>query len=405
MRVAILYDRVNKWGGAERVLLALNELFPNAPLFTAVYDPKKALWAKKFPKVVSTFLNKIPYFMDKHELLGTFTPIAFETLDLKSFDLVISVTSEAAKGVITKPPTVHICYCLTPTRYLWSHHDFYFKNPPKMFGKIPFFYYVSRPFVWYVRYWDKIAAQRPDVYVAISTAVQKRVKKYYGRDSQVIYPPTDIRKFQIPRLRRVADAPKLWRRSGFGGQANSMSRQPASQRGERAGKYQDKKGDYFLFVSRLIPYKRADLAIEAFNELGLPLVIIGAGSEERRLRKMANGNIKFVGELTDSRLASYYQKAQALIFPQEEDFGMVVAEANAAGTPVIAYKAGGALDTVIPGKTGIFFDKQDKDSLIQAAKRFSKMRFDKKVLIKNAERFSKERFKKELLKLIRDVKG
>lgn len=365
MKKAIVYDRVNKWGGAERVLLALHELFPGAPLYTAVYHPQKAPWAKKFPSVIPTFLNKVSYFRDKHELLGTFTPIAFEALDLTGFDLVISVTSEAAKGIIVKPPAVHICYCLTPTRYLWSGHDIYFRNPLLRF--------TSRPAVYYLRYWDKIAAQRPDVMIAISTTVQKRIKKYYRREAQVIYPPTDIETFKVSRVSQVSQ----------------VSRVPR---------------EFFLYVSRLIPYKRADLAIEAFNELRLPLVIVGTGSSEKRFKAMAAKNIKFVGELTDRQLASYYQKARALIFPQEEDFGIVVPEANSAATPVIAFKAGGALDTVIDGKTGIFFDKQNKESLIGAVKRFKDLRFDRRALIKNAERFSKERFKKEFLRLVKDVK-
>jgi glycosyltransferase involved in cell wall biosynthesis len=235
-----------------------------------------------------------------------------------------------------------------------------------MFGKIPFFYYLTRPLIWYLRRWDKIAAQRPDVMIANSTAVKKRIRKYYKRDSTIIFSPTEIDKF-----RKVQRVPRE---------------------------------DFFLYVSRLIPYKRADLAIEAFNELRLPLVIVGIGSEEKRYKAMAAKNIKFVGELTDRQLAGYYHKTQALIFPQEEDFGIVVAEANAAGTPVIAFKAGGALDTVIDGKTGVFFDKQNKDSLIKVVKRFQKMRFDRRALTKNAEKFSKERFKKNFLRLVKDVK-
>ncbi|MFV1917714.1 MAG: glycosyltransferase, partial [Patescibacteria group bacterium] len=295
MKVALVYDRVNKWGGAERVLLALHELFPNAPLFTAVYHPQKATWAKKFPEVIPTFLNKVSYFRDKHELLGTFTPIAFETLNLYDYDLVISVTSEAAKGVITKPPTTHICYCLTPTRYLWSHYDTYFKGPT--------FKAVSKPVVLYLRHWDRIAAQRPDVMVAISSAVQKRIEKYYKRESKIIYPPVEVEKF----------------------------------RSKGTGQMRD---NFFLVVSRLTPYKRVDLAIEAFNELGFPLVIAGTGREEARLKSMAKKNVKFVGELTDRLLAQYYKRCSALIFPQEEDFGLTAVEAQAAGAPVIAYGKG-----------------------------------------------------------------
>ncbi|MBU0776948.1 glycosyltransferase [Patescibacteria group bacterium] len=358
MKTAFLYDRVNKWGGAERTLLALHEVFPNAPLFTAVYSTENAPWAKVFPKVIPTFLQKIPFTKDKHELLGTFTPIAFENLDLTGFDLIISVTSEAAKGVIVQPPTKHICYCLTPTRYLWSGYDIYFRNPLLKL--------ISKPVVDYLRVWDKIAAQRPDKMIAISRAVQKRIKKYYNRPSEVIFPPVELDFFK-----------------------NNFSNKNGKEKREK----------FFLVVSRLVPYKMVDLAVSAFNELGLPLIIVGTGSEEEKLKNMAKSNIKFVGHLTDTKLADYYKKCAAFIFPQEEDFGIVALEAQAAGAPVIAYKAGGALDTVIEGKTGVFFDKQNKKSLIKAVKKFEKLSFNQKDLIKNAERFSKERFKREILRI------
>jgi len=359
MKTAIVYDRVNKWGGAERVLLALHEIYPDAPLYAAVYDSDKATWAKVFPKVIPSFLQKIPFAKSRHEFLGTFTPIAFENFDFSSYDLVISVTSEAAKGIITKPQTLHICYCLTPTRYLWSAYSLYFKNPILRF--------ISRPAIYYLRHWDKLAAQRPDVMVAISSAVQKRIKRYYGRDSKLIYPPVDIKKFQNPNF-----------------------------------KFQ-KRGNFFLCVSRLIPYKRVDLAVEAFNELSLPLLIVGKGSEEGKLKRMAKSNIIFVGELTDEKLADYYSKCLALIFPQEEDFGLTAVEAQAAGTPVVAYKKGGALDTVIDRKTGVFFTKQNKEGLIEIVKKFKEHSFDRKVIMDNANKFSKENFKSEFLKLIKDV--
>lgn len=355
MKIALLYDRVNKWGGAERVLLALHEVFPNAPLFTAVYSSENAPWAKVFPEVIPTFLQNIPFAKNKHELLGTFTPIAFENLDLAGFDLVISITSEAAKGVIVRPPTRHICYCLTPTRYLWSGYDVYFKN---QLLKL-----ISKPVVGYLRNWDKIAAQRPDKMIAISYAVKKRIKKYYNRQSEVIFPPVEIDNFKIK------------------------------------GSKKHKREDFFLVVSRLVPYKMVDLAISAFNDLGFPLYIVGTGSEKEKLEAMSKDNIKFIGHLTDAELADYYKRCKAFVFPQEEDFGIVALEAQAAGAPVIAYKAGGALDTVIEGKTGVFFNKQDKESLIKAIKKFEKLSFNQKDLINNAERFSKQRFKREILRI------
>lgn len=364
MKVALVYDRVNKWGGAERVLTTLHEIFPEAPLYTSVYSEKGAKWAKIFPAVLPSFLQKIPFANERHEFLGTLTPLAFESFDFSSFDLVISVTSEAAKGIITKPATFHICYCLTPTRYLWSAHDFYFRRPPAKFRFIPFFWQLSRLPVNYLKRWDKIAAQRPDVMVGISNAVRGRIKKYYQRDSEVIFPSLDFERF------RVTD-------------------------------FSSKRGDFFLVVNRLVPYKRVDLAVRAFNKLGLPLIVVGIGSEEKKLKEMAKENIKFIPELTDAKLADYYRKCTALVLPQEEDFGIVALEAQAAGAPVIAYKAGGALDTVIAGTTGIFFEKQSVESLVRAVKKFKKLKFDSKELVQNAERFSKENFKKNLTNLLK----
>jgi glycosyltransferase involved in cell wall biosynthesis len=359
-KVALVYDRVNKWGGAERVLLALHEIFPDAVLFTSVYDQKKADWAKIFPKVIPSFLQKIPYLQDKHEFLGTFMPGAFESFDLTGFDLVISVTSEAAKGVIAKPGTKHLCYCLTPTRYLWNAYNIYFP-------KGDFLRYLAFPAVWYLRKWERIAARRPDKIIAISSAIKKRIKKYYGRDSQIIFPPVEIDKFTNSKLNE---------------------------------KLKMKNGKYFLIVSRLVPYKKVDLAVKAFNKLGYPLLIIGKGTEEKKLKSIARKNIKFVREVSEKKLVEYYQRAKALIMPQEEDFGIVAIEAQAAGTPVIAYKAGGALDTIIEGKTGIFFEKQTVKNLIEVIRKFNKFKFTQEDLIKNAAKFSKKRFKQEFLDLI-----
>lgn len=362
MKVALVYDRVNKWGGAERVLLALHELFPKAPLYTAVYSKEKAHWAEVFPEVIPSFLQKIPFLNKHHELLGTFTPLAFESFDFDKFDVVISVTSEAAKGIITRSDTLHICYCLTPTRYLWSGHDFYFNNPPSMFRFFPSFWNISRPMVNYLKRWDKVAAKRPDFLVAISSEVQKRIKDYYERDSVIIHPPTEVGFFK---------------------------------------KGKKEKKNYYLLVSRLIPYKRTDLAVKVFNDLGLPLYIVGTGSEEKRLKKMAKKNIKFFGHVDDNTLKKLYGQAKALVFPQEEDFGIVAVEAMASGTPVIAYKKGGALDTLIEGETGVFFEKQEEAMLEKAVKRLEKTQIDEKKLKKQADKFSKDNFKRKIEDLIK----
>lgn len=371
--VAIVYDRINKWGGAERVLLALHEMFPGAPLYTAVYDAKKAPWAKVFPKIYTSFLQKIPFAKNNHEFLGTFMPIAFEgkfsskgrpAPDWDEYDLVISVTSEAAKGIITKPGTFHLCYCLTPTRYLWSGYNFYFKNPILRF--------LAGPAVSYLRNWEKVAAQRPDLMVAISTEVKKRIKKYYNRDSEIIFPPVNLY-FDLRRK-------------------NSFLRVSHSTYG--------KNRKYYLVVSRLVPYKRVDLVVEAFNKLGKKLVIVGSGSQAGNLKRKACNNIKFVGEVSEKELAKLYLGAKALIMPQEEDFGIISPEAQSFGVGVIAYKKGGALDSVVDGKTGVFFDKQNVDSLLEAIAKFEKMSFNHIYLINNAKAFAKEKFKRELQKTL-----
>jgi glycosyltransferase involved in cell wall biosynthesis len=339
-------------------------MFPEAPLYTSVYNPKTAPWAKVFPKIYTSFLQKIPFVKNWHEGFAWLMPLAFELFDFSGYDLVISVTSEAAKGIITKPQTKHLCYCLTPTRYLWSGYNLYFRNPILKL--------VSKPIVSYLRGWDKIAGQRPDRMIAISTAVKQRIKKYYGRDSEVVFPP--IGNFNLHRKKLLLRGPSAASRNFF--------------------------DDAFLVVSRLVPYKRVDLAIKVFNQLGWPLMIVGTGSEEKRLKSMSKSkNIKFFGEISEQRLAELYAGAKALILPQEEDFGLVAIEAHSLGTPVIAFKKGGALDSVIEDKTGIFFDRQTPESLMAAVKKFDKMDFNHGELIHYAKKFSKEKFQRSLIRL------
>ena len=355
MRVAIVYDRLNKWGGAERVLLALHELFPTAPIYTSVYDKKRASWANIFD-VKTSFLQRFPFAVH-HELYPSLMPIVFESFNFDEFDLVISVTSEAAKGIITKPQTRHICYCLTPTRYLWSGYKEYFRNPWLRF--------FSKPIVSYLRFWDKITANRPDKFIAISKEVQNRIRKYYDKKSVVIYPP-------LVNFKEASDV-------------------------------KSKNENYFLIVSRLVPYKKIDLAIKSFNELKLPLKIIGVGSEMNRLRAMAGPTIEFLGYLTDKELVRYYSGCRALIFPGFEDFGLTILEAQSFGKPVIAYKGGGALETIIEGKTGIFFDKQNFKSLATAVRQFDNLAIDPEDCKQQAEKFSLEQFKKNFMRKVEDL--
>ena len=363
MKVALVYDRLNKWGGAERVLLALHKLFPLAPLYTSVYDKKKASWASVF-KVKTSFLQSLP-FTTNHELFATLMPIAFESFNFDEFDLVISVTSEAAKGIITKPTTKHICYCLTPTRYLWSGYDEYFKNP--------YFRFISRSVVAYLKTWDKIAGQRPDAYIAISKEVQKRIKKYYGRESSVVYPPVEIPNSKLQILNKF------------------QTQKPEIQ------------NYYFLIVSRLVPYKKIDLAVRAFNNLKLPLKIVGTGSEMEKLKAMANSNIEFLGYLTDKELVEYYKGCRALVFPGIEDFGLTILEAQSFGKPVIAFRAGGALETIVDRKTGLFFNEQTIESLSGAIKQFNNIAINPKECIEQAKKFSFETFKKQFMEKVTKI--
>jgi len=290
-------------------------------------------------------------------------PLAFESFDFSDYDLVVSVTSEAAKGIITKYGTRHICYCLTPTRYLWSGYKDYFHTPLRRT--------VSAPLVAYLRHWDKIAAHRPDVMVGISKNVAGRIKKHYGREVEIVYPPVQKLKTQMSKVKTTTQKLKL--------------------------------SDYFLVVSRLVPYKRVDLVIETFNQLRRPLVVVGTGSEEGKLKRMAGGNIQFVGYVGDEGLAEYYANCRALIFPQEEDFGIVSIEAQSFGKPVIAHKAGGALETIVDGKTGLFFDAQTPEALKRALEKFTKMRFDERECRENAGKFSKKKFLEEFDRLVEQV--
>lgn len=352
MKVALVYDRVNKVGGAERVLQALHEVWPEAPLYTAVYNPKTAPWARDF-EVRPSFLQGLPFARSRHEWLAWVTGQAFERFDFSGFDVVISVTSAEAKFVVTPPKTLHICYCLTPTRYLWSGKSLYEQDGIRgwglqMFGPL-------------LRARDFEAAQRPDLMVAISKTAQKRIAKYYRRESEVIYPPVDTDQFgQHPVL--------------------TDSATPGVD-------------SYYLVVSRLVAYKKVDVAIEAFNRLGKPLIIVGTGEEEKRLKRLAKANVSFVSQLTDEELVRYYRGCRAVVFPGEEDFGLVSLEAQAAGKPVVAFGKGGVTETVQAGKTGEFFAELSPQALATAVKKVASKTYKSEDCRRQAAQFSQERFK------------
>lgn len=352
MRVALVYDRINKWGGAERLILALKKIYPNADLFTSVYNKDTATWARTFKNIKTSFLQDFPLASSSHETYAALMPIAFENFSFDNYDLVVSITSESAKGIITRPGTRHVCFCLTPTRYLWSGYEIYFRNTLLRF--------FSKPIISYLRYWDKIASQRPDSYLAVSQEVKERIRKYYGRESKVLYPPLSFvqEKLKIQNI---------------------------------------KNGKYFLVVSRLVPYKRIDLAIKACNKLNLPLKIVGIGSQKRYLKLISKKNVEFLGFVSDNELSNLYKNCRALIFPGIEDFGTVMVEAQSFGKSVIAYRAGGALEIVREGKTGEFFNSQTADSLANILEKWDDKRYNSESCIRNSERFSFKNFKKEFI--------
>lgn len=367
MKVALVYDRVNKWGGAERVLLALHKIWPEAPLYTAVYDSNRAPWASVFD-VRPSFLQHFPFARSHHEFYPWLTSMAFESFSFDEFDVVISIPSAEAKSIITKPHTLHICYCLTPTRYLWSGFELYQRYPgfglfngpaTKIFNTI----------VPTLRRWDMIASARPDYYIAISRHVANRIKTYYQQDVlQVIYPPVDSKKFTVYSTQHSLD---------------SLSK------------------NYFLVVSRLVPYKRIDIIVQAFNKLGWPLVIVGDGSDYGRLKTLARTNIRFIlSHLTDQELVGYYERCHAVVIVADEDFGLTAVEAHMSGKPVIAYRHSGISEIVEDQKTGLLFDTQSVEALLSTLHVFTKRRFDKEVCRKRGEQFNSERFTQIMKKTV-----
>lgn len=353
MRIALVHDYLNQYGGAERVLGALTEIFPEAPIYTLIYDKK--IIENFFPgkKIRVSFLQKIPLVKSYHRFFPPLMPIAVEKFDLANYDLVISDSAAFAKGVITKPETLHICYCHTPIRYAWDDSHKYIRE-----FSMPSIFKVFIPFFMnYIRLWDREASFRVDKFICNSNFVAQRIKKYYRRDATVIYPPVDTKEFF-----------------------------PSKNKSE----------GYFLMVGRLLPYKRFDIAIKAFNILDIPLKIIGDGPQMKKLKKLANWNIEFLNELSSDKLREYYQNCQALIFPQEEDFGIVALEVMACGKPVIAFRGGGALESIKEGETGVFFDEQTVDSLINAVKNFNSSKFNPLKIRQHALKFDKEIFKKKI---------
>ncbi len=354
MNVAIVHDWLTGMRGGEKVLEVLCELFSKATLFTLIHIKGSVSKSIEEMDIKTSFLQKMPFVKNYYRYYLPLMPKAIEYFDLSEFDLVISSSHCVAKGVRTK--AYHICYCHTPMRYIWEMYDQYFERKSSNFLSK----HIMRFFRPYLKKWDISTAKDVDFFIANSSNVRDRIWRYYKREASVIYPPVDTDFFT-----------------------------PV-----------DEEGDYYLIVTAFAPYKRVDLAIESFNILGLPLKVIGTGPEEKRLKRIAKSNIEFIGWKSDIELRNYYARCKAFIFPTEEDFGITPLEAQATGRPVIAYKAGGALETVKEGVTGLFFSEQKVESLIEAVNKFKQMKFNKESIRKHAEQFTRDRFKEEIYKLI-----
>jgi glycosyltransferase involved in cell wall biosynthesis len=357
MKVALVYDILNQMGGAERVVLAFHEMFPDAPLYTTIYDPSRVDVAFQQMDVRTTFMQKFPLVKKHHQPFLPFYPFAIETLDLRGYDLVISNSASFAKGVITRPETLHICYCHTPMRWCWNYYEYVEREKLGRLSRsiLPFF-------ITGLRLWDQTTAMRVDHFIANSPVTAERIRKYYRRDSVVIPPPVDAQRFQYD---------------------------PATQ-----------PEDYFLVVSRLIPYKRIDLAIRACNTLKLPLIVIGSGRDRDMLKKIAGPTIHFMGHLSDEEVLHYFSHCRALLFPGEEDFGITPLEAQASGRPVIAYGAAGALASVVDGVTGAFFKEQTVESLASVLASFDERQYDPQTIRNHALEFDMPRFRRRILQFI-----
>jgi len=351
VRIALVHDWLTGMRGGEKCLEAFCELYPEAPIYTLVHRPGSVSPTIERHPIRTSFLQRAPWGRTRYQRYLALYPLAIERFDLRGFDLVLSSSHAVAKGVVVHPGTVHVCYCHTPMRYVWHAYEDYFGR-----GRYRF------PVSWALsclatglRTWDAVSSQRVDHFIANSQNVAERIRRYYGREASVIYPPLDTERFT-----------------------------PAAEVARE---------DFYLVISALVPYKRIDLAIEATRQLGRRLVVIGSGVERRRLARTAGRHVEFRGWVGETELLQTLRRARALIFPGEEDFGIVPLEAMACDTPVIAYRAGGALETVVPGETGLFFDRQEVGALRAALERCEQASFPPQAGRRHALGFARERFK------------
>ncbi len=355
MKIALVHDWLNNLGGAERVLIELHKIFPKAPIYVLFYNKKFVQEFLSEAEVRTSSLQRVPFITKIYKYLFFLMPSVIESFDLSNFDVVISSSVIFSKGLVLKPKTRHICYCYSPTRFLWDMHSEY-ENRRWLVG-------LSRHLL---RIWDRQASDRVDEFVAISKHVQSRIKKYYRRDAKIIYPPTFITTRRVVMKESVDNS------------------------------------SYYLIVSRLFPHKNIDVAIDAFNKLGYKLVVIGDGPAKKDLKKIAGKNIKILGYKNDDEIRDYYLNCKAFIMPQEEDFGLTTVEAMSFGKPVLALRKGGALETVVENMTGEFFDDPIPEALADGVRRLNEnyLSYSPLVIKKWSEKFSRERFKEEMLKLV-----
>ncbi len=350
MRTALVHDWLNQMGGAEDVLEALVRMFPDAPVYTSMYWREGMPHSYRSWDIRCTWMDRLPGIYRHHRPYLPLYPLAFSRLDLSGYELVLSNKSGFCHAV-RAAEALHVCYCLTPTRYVWEFDSYASREALPAAVQA-----LLRPFVNWLRLWDYRAAQRVDRFAAISNSVRERIERCYRRDSSVIHPPVDTARF------RPSSSPE----------------------------------GYFLIVSRLMPYRRIDLAVRAFSQLGLPLVVAGEGRAREALEAAAGPNVTFLGRVADEELPELFARCRAYVVPGEEDFGIAPVQAQAAGRPIIAYGAGGVLDTVIAGETGVFFLEPTAEALAGAVRTFDPGQYDPRACRKNAERFSSEVFTNSL---------
>jgi glycosyltransferase involved in cell wall biosynthesis len=355
-KVALVHDYLIQDGGAERVLLTFHEMYPRAPIYTLFHVPENMHKGFSHADIRPTNLNRLPFAKTNYQWYLPFMAEAIENIDLTGYDIIISSCSSFAKGIITDPESLHICYLHTPTRFLWQERLGYVHDlpQPKIIKSI-----LPR-YLHKLRTWDRLAAERPDIIVTNSQISKARIKRFYQRDAEIIEPPVEI------------------------------DRIPLST----------KPGSYWLTGGRLVPYKRFDLVVRAFAKLNLPLKIFGEGPERSKLEKMAGSKTEFLGHIPEQKKIELFQNAIAFLHPQIEDFGITAVEAMAAGRPIIAFGQGGAAETVLDGVTGQFFEVQCWEDIGNAAIRFDPGRYDPRRIRAHAERFAKPRFKERMKELI-----